>query len=81
MPLASDSVASISHVVEGEALVSGEVVRALLERVTQRIFQAGLMLQVALDDGRVAPDIQSAIDELDVALVAVRSSPELLIGK
>jgi hypothetical protein len=50
------------------------VVRALLERVTQQIFQAGLFLQVALGDRGSAEDIQSAVDQLDGALVDMRST-------
>ena len=71
VPLAFPGVASTSHSPDGEARVSGEVAHALLERVTQRIFHAGLMLQVALNGGS-ARDIQSAIDQLDVALDDVR---------
>jgi hypothetical protein len=74
LPLAPPSVASVSRAVEGEDLVADDLVCDLLDRITQQIFQAGLILQAALDDGRSIRDIQLAIDQLDSALVDVRST-------
>jgi hypothetical protein len=55
-------------------LVEADAVRALLERIIQRIFRAGLLLHVAPGDGHAARDPEPALNELDGALSDIRAT-------
>ncbi len=66
--------AVLASVAANTILVEADKVRALLERIIQRIFTAGLLLHVAPGDGHAARDPEPALNELDGALSDIRAT-------
>jgi len=66
--------AVLAPVAANTILVEADAVRALLERILQRVFTAGLLLHVAPGDGHAAGDPEPALYELDGALSDIRAT-------